>query len=171
MLADIQACLNLIQSIYNICDEINSNQKAIRRLSGRVMIFKTFLEDLKNKLNIDSNTASLPKSFKMSIESLKSLLSEINQYILKLKSESSNSFFGSAKRMVINVAFRKNIKDELDDLKERLNAIGTTLIPSMAIYFEAERKLDSDEFSMQIESLTEEVMNDLSDLRGKTSPQ
>jgi hypothetical protein len=167
MLADIQACLSLIKSIYDVYEEISSNQKAARRLSERVFIFKTFFEDLKNKLKIDSSTATIPESLRLSIESNKSLLSEILQYILKLKGQ--NGFFGSVKRMVINISFRKQIKDDLDDLNERLNSSISILMPSMAINFEEERKKDSDAFSTQMDSLIEEVMKELFGLKGKSS--
>ena len=167
MFSEIEACLTLIQSIYDLYNTIKSNKEAIVPLSKRVLILKNFLKDLKIKLKIDSNTATIDESLKLSLKSSELILSDVNKYIKKLKG--GTGFYESAKKAFRTICLSKTTQKELEDLNVRLYSQMSILMPSLAINFEEERRKDHEAFSRQIDGSTEEILSNLKNLGGNSS--
>ena len=156
MLNDIVTAINILQEIKKICDQLKSNLESLKQLGQRVAIFNELLLELK----VSFNNRVISTSLEDSLKALNPLLLEIKEYIEDhlIQETKSKSKLKFAKRLLINIAFRNQIENDINSFTERINEVALVLQPSLAINIENQRRLDNENLKIQLDSTAEETM-------------
>ena len=158
MLSDIVSALEFLNEIYSIYEQFQENEVLFRRLCERVQLFTNFLQEL--QINCSNPKFSATASLRDSVIQLTNLLGEIKDFLTN-NSKSSDSFFGSVKRIVISISFRNHFTNDLNSLNQRINDCVSNLLPSLGINFEEQRRLDTEALKNQIDFVTDDVVHQL----------
>eukprot|EP01039_Chlorochromonas_danica_P011260 gene11260-biopygen5633 len=152
--------IQLLQVIYTLRKQLNDKQEACLLLCDRVRIFDSWLQEWAGKDRFPDNA-----SLEMSIQSLLTLLTEIDEFVRK-SIEKRGSVWGQAKRATKKVLFRQTVAESLNDFHRRIDQCASLLnISLLTMSTEDKRREEMVALRNELNAQSEDLMAELRELK------
>jgi hypothetical protein len=134
---------------------------SVKRLCERTEIFLSALKSLEDPAVATQKEAEFA-GLKSVLQSLKKLLSEIQDFVSQYGQDSSLSI---ARKMAVNDEFRSKRVREISSFNARIHELRSTLLPAVDVSVEKNREEDLEDFRLDMEAILETMMEELTSTR------